>query len=685
MSKDPAPAVVPALRILLPFVAGILVHRLWHCWWAPLLLLLAAVIGYLLLLAIARTPQHRLQQRHRFILPLATAALALGWLSAIVHCPARLTVEQRNERILTGQITDLDYTDFSMKMIIDVLDADLPPCRVLVTTRGCDYTLRVGDLMAWKAALAEVGNQGNPGEMDYAAHLRDSKGVRYQQHLPASHIKRVGHHASWSTRMAALRRDLQLMVFNSSLSTGAQQFVVALLLGDSMHIDKATRSEFSAAGVAHVLALSGMHVGFLAFIIWCLLFPLDYLGLKKLRLVFTLVVMALFALFTGSSPSVVRATVMMGFVSASFIFHRRSVSLNALLIAALGILVFFPSAIYGAGFQLSFITVAAILLLARVPHAIESRYKLVNYLTATATTSLVAMLATVALSAHYFHTISWLSVVANLLILPIMPVFMVIGALFLLLTAAGVDCQVVNATLDTCYNYIHWSAASVSSLPLAHTSGVYVSTAGVALYFLILALLMIWYYRRDARFLLGATACLATLIAHSIWIDASTPRHGVVFFNSFNSTPLLYYRDGTGYVWIPDDLDTDSAAFHRYYEGFLAQRNIDKLRFVGPGDSLRAPDVWIKPPLAWVMGQRMVAVGSGKWKRYLSQQRLVVDDVIVTRRFHGTVADLKRLYDFERLIISGGLYDKGALKAQCDSLGVSRHDLSTDGALEMSR
>ena len=100
MSAPSAISRIPVIRILSPFVVGILVHRLWHSWWAPLLLMALAVIGYAVLSARVRSPQERLRQRHLFIVPLAMVALALGWLCAVIHCPPHLTVEQRNGRMM---------------------------------------------------------------------------------------------------------------------------------------------------------------------------------------------------------------------------------------------------------------------------------------------------------------------------------------------------------------------------------------------------------------------------------------------------------------------------------------------------------------------------------------------------------------------------------------------------------
>lgn len=648
-----------------------------------MVLLIASAAAYLALELLARSPARRLRWRQYFILPLATGALALGWIAAMIHCPPHLTDEQKTGRILTGVISDLNFTDFSTRLFVEVTNKELPPCRVLVTTRGCDYTLRAGDVIAWQADLDEIGKMGNPDEMDYARFLLDNHNTRYQQHLPVKQVRVIGHRSSFTDRMSEVRRGLRLMVFNSNLTAGAQHFLVALLLGDSSVIDKSTRQEFSAAGVAHVLALSGLHVGLIALVIWWLLFPLDYLRLKKLRLAITLAAIALFAFFTGLSPSVVRATVMIGIAFAAAILGRRPVSLNALGLAALVILIFTPSALYQVGFQLSFVTVAAVLLLARLPESMKHSSRVCRYLANTAITSLVAMLSTIALTAHYFHTISFMSVLSNLLILPVLPVFMVLGALFLLVTAAGTHWAALDWSLDTIYRYIHWVTGVVNSMPFSHVNGVYVSAFGVIASFAIMTLVVIWLYRREFRYLLAAGAALVIMLTHSVWVDAHTPRQGMVIFNSFSSTPVLYYTGGSAYVWTPDDEDTDSAAFSRYHAGFLARHSIDRLLFISGDDSLRLDGALFNPPTAHIMGRRLIAVGNGKWKRMHADHALTLDDVIVTKRFHGTAAKLKELYRFDRLVISGALHDAAKLLSECDSLQVPYHDLAEDGALAL--
>ena len=652
-----------------------------------MLILAAATCIYIIVDHKSKTPEKRLTLRPVLVISLAVAALALGWLAAIIHCPPKLTVEQRTERVLQGRITQLDYTDFSMRLGIDVLDKDLPRCKVLVSTRGCDYTLREGDIVAWQVALSEVGNLGNPYEMDYAAWLRDSHGIRYQQHVPVGQVKKTGYSPTLLTRMTAIRRDLALKVYNSRLTAPAQRLVVALILGETGTIDKESRQEFSAAGIAHVLALSGLHVGIIALIVWILLFPLDYLRQQKLRLVLTLVSIALFAVFTGLSPSVVRSAVMIGFAFASVMFSRRSVPLNSLCMAALAILVFNPSALYSVGFQLSFITVGAILLAGRVPKAFQSRLKAVNYITATVFTSIVAMLATMALTAHYFHIVSWASVISNLLVMPVLPLFMILGALFLLVTLAGMQWHLLDLGLDTISDYIRWTASTVSACPVSHVKGVYVSAVGAVISMAVLLLLVMWLYRHNLRYLLAAGCAIVLLLAHSLWLNVNTSHRGLIVFNSFSSTPVMYYDGGSAWLWTPDDEETDVATASRYYSGFLARHGIGEMTLMGNDTTSLMNGVLFKPPFAYLQGHRLLAVGRGNWKKMTATGgKMQLDEIIVTKRFHGTVAKLRELYDFNQLIISGAIQPATleSLLHECDSLGINYHALAHDGAIEMS-
>ena len=107
------------------------------------------------------------------------------------------------------------------------------------------------------------------------------------------------------------------------------------------------------------------------------------------------------------------------------------------------------------------------------------------------------------------------------------------------------------------------------------------------------------------------------------------------------------------------------------------------MHFVADNDTLRLEGVLISPPHAYLMGRRILAVGSGKWKHATTHHRLTLDDIIVTKRYHGSASKLLELYQFDRIILSGAMHNKDAMLHECDSLHMMVHDLASQGALQL--
>jgi len=656
---------VPALRILLPFVVGILLCGDGGSWWVVGTLVALAVTAYIVLMLRSRTALARLNIRPYFIIPICLIALALGYAAAQLNQPPTLDLEACNDKLLTARVDEISYTDRSMRLLVSTGGH-----RLQLSTRGCDYSLREGDVIAFRAALSRIANHGNPDETDFATILR-RQGVLYTQHLPVNQLEKVGTAPTLLTRCALARRHLQHRIACSRLSPEAQHFVIALILGNDDLIHADTRARFATAGVAHVLALSGLHVGLIAMMVWWLLFPLDWIGAKKWRLWLTLALIVAFAVFTGLSPSVVRATVMIGFVFAQALFYRRNMALNALCVAALLILAVSPASLYAVGFQLSFITVAALLLpglafgnrwrevteskTSKSPQQQFLRSSL-SYIWGIVGTSLVAMLATIMLTAYYFHTISLLAFLSNLLILPVLPLFMTLAAVFTLLAAVGTDVPLLDRLLDLIYSYFSKATELVNALPLSHINDVYVGGWAVWLWFAILAMLTLWAFTRRYRYCLCALVGVVLLAGGWMVQQRSTAHRGMVIFNSFASTPLLYFDNGQAWLWEPDATASDVSAFRRYYSGFLSRHGIDSIRAITAGEDVTLPEGFIRPPYAHAMGKSYMAVGAGRWRRAQAVDHFHADRIIVTRRFHGSATKLRELYDFDELVLSGAYY-----------------------------
>ena len=646
---------LPILRILVPYALGIILA--WHApsWVWVTAVAAAGIICYVALVLVSRTPQARYAARMWFSMPIVLMAVALGGATTLVRRPSTLDLQQINGRPLELLIENITYRDFSMAMDVRLVDASRRAPHILLTTRGCDYRLRAGDVVTIPGQLHEVTNNGNPDEMDYRQYLAD-KGILYQQHIDVRRLQVTGHHDNLQTFLGRLRHQVERHVLASTLAPEVQHFVIALLVGDRSFIETETRLAYSRSGVAHVLALSGLHMGIIVLLLWWLFLPLDYLGARKFRLVITLCCITAFVFFTGASPSVVRSAVMVGFTFAGLMFFRRNNAMNALLVAALLILYISPQALRSVGFQLSFITVATILLF--VPRLDNVRNSVVAWVAGTAITSVVAMLSTLALTAYYFHSVALLSVVANVLMLPIVPVFLTLATSFLLVCVTAGEMTWLNKLLEWCYAPMDAVTGWISHLSWGHVEGIYVTGVDVCCYFAFLLMVYaIW--RRPERRLLWLLASLVLLVGvvNRWWLHSHTAVSGKVVFNTYNATPIMHFNNVRATVWVPDNNDFDLEGFERRQAAFLAHYGIKSVEL--GGDTL------------YTMNHGCV----------------VFDDcLLVTRRFHGHVDKIlksiptgKRL----RVVLSGSIYEKehDRLAHEFDSVGVSFESMRHSGAL----
>ncbi|MCW9043779.1 MAG: competence protein ComEC family protein [Pseudopelagicola sp.] len=210
--------------------------------------------------------------------------------------------------------------------------------------------------------------------------------------------------------------------------TGA--LAAAVTTGDRSGIAQSTLEALRASNLAHLLAISGLHMGLLVGVVWGGLrygmalhtWSALYLPTKKIAAVLALVAATGYFLLSGGNVATERAYVMAAVALVAVIVDRRAISLRAVATAAMLVLLLRPEAMLGPGFQMSFAATTALVavfeLLRKSGPLRMPRY--VRPVFAVAVSSLVAGLATAPIGAAHFNTVSHYGLAANLLAVPIM-------------------------------------------------------------------------------------------------------------------------------------------------------------------------------------------------------------------------------------------------------------------------
>lgn len=221
-----------------------------------------------------------------------------------------------------------------------------------------------------------------------------------------------------SVRWWPVRLGMAMKAQIARLYTGdTAGFLTAILTGDKSALSTRAASDLSEAGLYHILAVSGMHCGYLLVMVRLLM------GRHRRRLVAACAVgvLILYALLTGGSPSVVRACVMLALLVAAPLFGRERDAPTSLAAALLLILLANPFAACSISLQLSFAAVAGILFLSPRLYAMllgrRKHGRMFTFTAASISGTMGALLFTVPLSAFYFGTLVLISPVSNLLCL----------------------------------------------------------------------------------------------------------------------------------------------------------------------------------------------------------------------------------------------------------------------------
>lgn len=290
----------------------------------------------------------------------------------------------------------------------------------------------VGDQVSVKGTIQKGREQRNPYEFDYNKYL-NSKGVAALLYI--KNMNDINRFDSTTFHLSELvyKSRLRIAEFIDELYTKESAALLkGLLLADRSGIDYDTKEAFVNSGVIHVLAVSGLHVGYIA-LIFLFLFSRFNIYLKN---IFTVIGLFLFVLVTGAPPSVVRASIMASILILSNLSVRNYNNLNSLAVAAFLILIFDPSELFHTGFQLSFSAVLSIFILypiiADYISSLNIKPKLLRGIILFMGVSISAQIGTLPFTLHYFNKLSIVALGVNLFVIPAIGIIVSLGIASLL-------------------------------------------------------------------------------------------------------------------------------------------------------------------------------------------------------------------------------------------------------------
>ncbi len=310
----------------------------------------------------------------------------------------------------------------------------------------------------------------NPYQFNYKSYL-EKQYVYEQLYVNPTRLFRVSVNKHTIFGYADLIREtINTKLKKYNFDPDVLAIINALILGQRQDLSKDIYDSYTDAGAVHILAVSGLHVALILFLLNFLLKPLKRFKYgKTLTIILLVVIMWCFAIIAGLSASVTRAVTMFSIIAIGMHLRRPSNIYNTLAISIFVLLLFKPLFLFDVGFQLSYLAVVAIV---AIQPSLSRLWQPKNFVLSKVwdyfTVGIAAQFGVVPISLFYFHQFPGLFFVANIVIIPFLGLILGIGILIIVLALLNALPQflvdVFSLIISSMNNLMKWLSLQESFL-----------------------------------------------------------------------------------------------------------------------------------------------------------------------------------------------------------------------------
>lgn len=373
--------------------------------------------------------------------------------------------------ILKGSISERpEINNDRIRLVLDVLsvnDSDVSGT-VLVSIfknkfkEDVKSPLAYGDIVTINGKLEQLPHRRNPGEFDYGEYLRlhDVNAVFIGYGFEQIVVISKGDVDFFKGKVIIPFKDYSIKIIDELVGGEEGEYLKGLVLGERSNISKEVKENFVNAGVAHIIAVSGLNVAYVIIIVWGVLIFIP------IRYSYKITVILLFLFFymnlTGNTPSIVRASIMASVFLLAQVIQRKPNSYNILAFSALVILLIDPRQLFDPGFILSYSAILSIIIIFPVFEGWAGHIKWYKELDSDKITgkiikgiitlflgTLAAQAGTLPITAIMFKKISIISLVANLFAIPLSNIALALGFVTIIFSSFSLWLATFFAELNT--------------------------------------------------------------------------------------------------------------------------------------------------------------------------------------------------------------------------------------------
>ena len=472
-------------------------------------------------------------------------------------------------------------------------------------------TLEYGDIIAFHKAISETEPPSNPDQFNYQEYLY-LKGVQHQGYGRTSDWSLV-EKAGISPMGMALKLRLYLLevLRENNIEEDELSVAAGMLLGVRDMLSPELRDAYSGAGAMHILCVSGLHVGILYMIIaWMLSFMSETTRNKLIKSIIILVIIWLYAMLTGFSPSVVRSATMFSFIAIGSNLKRHVNIIGSLSSSAFVLLVYDPTLIFNLGFQLSYSAVVAIVIIQPALAKLWfPKYKVVDYFWQLTTVSIAAQIGTAPLSIYYFHQFPNYFILTNFIVIPAAYIIIMLGIAVILTSFIPFISALLGKLLSFILMIVNSAITGIEQMDYAVTRDIYISEPILILsiLFVVFTSAMFLLKKRKLIFIYQALVILI-LIAMNFNFDKDDE---FVIYKTSKSTYIAIYSGKEAWIMADSNVLKDPEIASFSVAGHELKKGIKKYNYLPIDNKLKVTKSNFKIDYPFIMfGDNMIMLNN---------------------------------------------------------------------------
>lgn len=541
--------------------------------------------------------------------------------------------------------------------------------------------LKYGSQILFTKSLQEIKNSGNPGGFDYKRYSLFQR-ITHQVYLKPDEFEMLeGEKQNPFRRFIYSTRENVLNILRNNISGDKELGLAeALLIGYKNDLEQSLVQSYTNTGVVHIIAISGLHLGLIYWLLVQVFKPLQKRKkLKWLRPLLIITGLWLFSLLAGAQPSVLRSALMFTCIVAGESLGRKSSIFNTLALSAFILLCINPYWLWDVGFQLSYAAVLSIIIFLKpIYNWFYIKNKLLDFIWKLNAVTIAAQVLTVPLSIYHFHQFPNYFLLTNFLAVPLSSVI-VLGEIFL---CAISWIPAIALLAGKMLGWLIWVMNTwierIESLRFSLWDEMQINIVQAILLILFAAGISYWLIEKAKRGLIIAVVGLFgfTVFRSFSFIQANRQQKIVVY--NVPQKRAIDFIDGRNYLFTGDN-DLLANDFARNFH-LKPTRILYRITPTDKLESFRQEGNYIQ-----YVGKKILILDSSI--NYLpAQEKPVIDLLVISGNPRIYISRLATGLNIKQIVFDGSVPQWKTVywKKDCDSLHIPWYDVTTQGAFVMN-